>query len=150
MKLTHNVDDYGFNDDGQLEKTTPFPYEQVGKVVDDASHELTPAELVEMRGEIKGLTPDERDAALAMFRMLMRWVWQDGMTNPNGLLIRSVIVCWIFLEEIHQFNLTAIAHKFDRDKQSIGRWMPRFKKAFPMIKTPHMKNEPTTKKAKNQ
>jgi hypothetical protein len=150
MKLTHNVDDYGYNDDGQLEKTTPFPYEQVGKVVDDASHELTPAELVEMRRECSRLTTEEREAAMSMFRMLVRWLWQSGMTNPNGLLIRSVIVCWVFLEEVQQFNLTGIAHKFDRDKQSIGRWMPRFKKAFPMIKTPHMKNEPTTKKGKKQ
>ena len=136
----------GFNDAGEVEPVVQFPYEQVGKDTDDAPDKLTSAELAEMRKEMLALTPEEADAAIKMFHYIMRWVWQDGMKNPNGLLIRSVIVCWMFLEELQQHSLTAIAYKFDRDKQSIGRWMPSFKKAFPMIKTPHMKPEPVTAK----
>lgn len=147
--MNDDTGDTGFNDAGEIEPVTQFPYEQVGKDTDDGPDKLTPAELDEMRRELSELSQEEIDAALKMFRCLMRWVWQDAQKNANGLLIRSVIACWIFLEDVQQFSLTAIAYKFDRDKQSPGRWMPSFKKAFPMIKTPHMQLEQTKKKGKH-
>jgi len=77
--------------------------------------------------------------ALRMFVHLVRWLWQDGMNNPEGLLIRATIVCWIFLPHLRPLTLTDIAAHFRKDKQSLGRWVEKFKLCFPYIKTPHMK-----------
>jgi hypothetical protein len=114
--------DLGFGEDGQRVPIAEFNYEELDGLPD-----------------CNELSPEEIDRALKLFRSLVRWLWQDGMKNTEGLTIRSIIVCWIFIEELKGLSETEMARGFGRHKQSLGRWVEQFKKAFPFIRTPHMK-----------
>lgn len=80
---------------------------------------------------------DYGDARLLL--AVIDWIWQSGMHNPEGLLIRAGIVCWVFKAELHPLQLTQLANGFGKHKQSFGRWHDDFKKWFPEVKTPHMR-----------
>ncbi len=80
------------------------------------------------------------DAALKVFSRLLEWIWQNGMKNSEGLTIRAVIACWIFLKHLRPLTLTQMARGFGKKKQSLGRWVDDFKIAFPHIRNPHMKD----------
>jgi len=124
--MNHDASRFGFGDSGDIEQVVQFPYDEIDGV--------------EAEEEIPSMTREEIEAALKTFRALVRWIWQDGKRNDNGLLLRTVIACWIFLPEVRQHNLTQIAHQFGRDKESPGRWVVDFKKSFPMVNSPHFKN----------
>ncbi len=81
------------------------------------------------------------DGAIAAFEKLLNFVWQNGPKNDNGIQIRAVLCCWIFLKHLRPMSLTEMAAFIGRDKQSLGRWFDAFKKDFPEIKTTHMKNK---------
>lgn len=85
------------------------------------------------------LTQDDIDRALKLFSTLLQWMWQDAKNNPEGLQIRAMICCWIFLKELRPLQLSELARGFGKDKQSLGRWHDHFKRKFPTIKTPHMR-----------
>ena len=84
------------------------------------------------------MTQAELDAAVAIFQSLIKWVWQDGMRNDEGLKIRSIIACWVFLPELRPMTLTEIALGFGKKKQSLGRWVCHFKQHF-RFHTVHMR-----------
>jgi hypothetical protein len=132
-----------FDDKGDITRVEEFDYDLVERRL---SEDLSNPEL---REELAGLTPAEMEAGLKLFRCLVRWMWQDGMKNANGLTIRAIIVCWIFIEELAPMSLTQMARGFDgRDKQSLGRWMDNFKEMFGMIRTPHMRFKSASSKTK--
>lgn len=70
---------------------------------------------------------------------LLRWLWQNGMKNQDGMIIRTHIILWVFLKELHGMNLTELAAAFGKHKQSYGRWVDDFKRRYPHIRNPHMK-----------
>lgn len=126
--------DTAFDEQGKVTGVEEFDYDLVERrLAEDLSSP-------ELREELSQLTPEEVEAGLKLFRCLVRWLWQNGMRNPNGLTIRAILVCWIFVEELHPMTLTQMARGFGcRHKQSLGRWMDAFKLQFPFIKTPHMR-----------
>jgi hypothetical protein len=90
--------------------------------------------------EIAEFSQEEIDRGIKVLRLLLQWIFQDGMKNADGLKIRAIISCWIFLKELRPLTLTELARGFQLDKQSIGRWVDKFKEDFPEIKTCHMRN----------
>ncbi len=110
---------------GQIEATTDFPYDAIDQNM------APPLESVREAGA--------NDRGLKMFIRLVEWLWQDGKRNPEGLLIRAGIVCWIFLPHLHPLTLTQMAGLFCKHKQSWGRWVDDWKLTFPKIRNPHMK-----------
>ncbi len=90
--------------------------------------------------ELKTLTAEEMDRTIQALATLLRWIFQDGMKNSDGLKIRSIICCWIFLRELRSLTLQEMASGFGMDKQSLGRWHDVFKLDFPHIKTSHMRD----------
>ena len=120
---------YAHSPSGQIEPTTDFDYDEVDRrsfhVEPDDSEEFTAAEM---------------DAALKVFSRLLEWIWQGGMKNSEGLTIRSIIACWIFLKHLRPLTLTQMARGFGKKKQSLGRWVDDFKIAFPNIRNHHMKD----------
>ena len=134
--------DTAFDDQGRVVGVQHFDYDEIDSRLRE--NLFSP----EAQEELSQLTPEEVAAGLKLFRALVRWMWQDGMKNVNGLAIRSMIVCWIFIEELHPLTLTQVARGFGRHKQSHGRWVEIFKRCFPMVKTPHMRFSP--KKLKPQ
>jgi hypothetical protein len=129
-----------FDEGGEITPIAEFDYDQVERrLTSDLSNP-------ELKEELDRMTPEEREAALKLFRCLVRWLWQDGMKNTDGLTIRSILVCWIFIEELHPMTLTQMARGFGgRHKQSLGRWVELFKQQFPFIRTPHMRFRPSAK-----
>jgi hypothetical protein len=115
-------------EDGQLTPITEFDYD----AIDQNLFQIEPEELA-------GFTQREIDAASRLLSILLRWIWQDGMKNLNGMLIRTFIVCWIFIRELRPLTETDLARMAGKDKQSLGRWVVQFKTAFPFIKVPHFK-----------
>jgi len=115
-----------FNDDGQRERYVDFDYGEIDEALEECEEKLT---------------PDQRDALLKMFRSVMLWLWQDAMKDPDGLLMRAVVLCWMFCGHLRQHSLSQIAGGFGRVKQSPHRWVTRFKAAFPYIKVPQLKPE---------
>jgi hypothetical protein len=79
------------------------------------------------------------DAASKLFQMFMRWNWQDGKKNPEGLQIRSMISCWLFIPELRALTETELAIGFGKKKQSIERWVDEWKQDFPRIRNAHMR-----------
>jgi hypothetical protein len=86
------------------------------------------------------LTQEQVNGAVLMLRLLLNWVWQDGMKNPDGLQLRSMVICWVFLKELRPMQLSELARGFGKKKQSLGRWVDDFKRRFPNIRTPHMRH----------
>jgi hypothetical protein len=111
-------------EDGKIVRAVDFDYSGVDAIL----------------GEIVQEKPSIQDIELALdaFRSLLKWIWQNGKNDSNGIQIRSMIVCWIFLEELRSLSMEDIANGFGKHKQSLGRWHDDFKKQFPMIKTQHM------------
>ena len=56
------------------------------------------------------------------------------MKNPDGVKIRAIICCWIFLKELRSVSETDMAVGYGLKKQSLGRWVEQFKKHFPHIR----------------
>jgi hypothetical protein len=123
MDMSHEL---GYGEDGQLVRVVDFDYEQLDHALADK--------------ELNKLSPQQTEMLMTMFRAVMQWWWQDGMKNPDGLLIRGTILSWVFLPELQSHSLTQVARNLGRYKQSVGRWFDRFKVQFPQIRTVHMKN----------
>lgn len=120
---------FGHNESGALVPVQDFDYDAVDQ-------NLFPGAT---REELEQLTQTEIDAALKLFRLLLSWIWQSGMKNPEGIQIRAILVCWIFMKELRPLTLTQMATGFGKKKQSLGRWHDNFKRRFPDIITPHMR-----------
>jgi hypothetical protein len=95
---------------------------------------------VNARPEFSDLTQDDIDRGLIVVRVLLEWIWQCGMKNAEGTLIRAILVCWIFLKPLRSLELSDLGRGFGKPKQSFGRWHDNFKRSFPRIKTPHMRS----------
>ena len=117
-------------EDGHLEPSCEFDYEAIDRKVFHVEPEEDPEQL----------SAEEIDAACKVFTRLVEWIWQDGMQNVQGLQIRAAIVCWIFLSQLRPLTLTEMAKGFGKKKQSLGRWVDDFKRAFPRIRICHMKD----------
>jgi hypothetical protein len=89
--------------------------------------------------EVEGLSPETIRLVYRGMCAYLGWVWQDGMKNPEGLQIRSMIVCWNFLPHLQPLELSELARGFGKKKQSVGRWHDQFKLAFPHHKNTHMR-----------
>lgn len=116
-------------EDGRVIPTADFDYEAVDT---NLFGENSAADLCE-------LTQEEVDRAIKVLRVLLQWVWQNGMKNVDGLKIRSIIMCWIFLKELRPLTLTQLATGFGLKKQSVGRWVDQFKKDFKRVRISHMR-----------
>jgi hypothetical protein len=116
----------GHGEDGKLVPTTDFDWPAV---------EFTKDEDL----DISKFSQEDVDRALVVLTALLKWVWQSGMNNGNGIQIRAIIMCWVFLKELRPLDLTQMAKGFGRDKQSLGRWVDNFKRWFPRIRIPHMR-----------
>lgn len=125
---------HGHAEDGRLEPVTGFDYESVERAVFHVEPE-----------ELRELSPEATEAGLKLFTALVTWIWQNGMRNPDGMQLRSIIVCWVFLDHLRPLSLTELARAFGKKKQSLGRWVDEFKRSFPNIRNAHMKNESTTR-----
>ncbi len=112
-----------FAEDGHIEPACEFDYDAID------------------RGSFGAEQPSDEhmDGAKRAFTQLVEWVWQSGMNNADGIAIRAIIVCWIFLPELRPLSLTEMAQGFDKHKQSLGRWVDIFKRDFPHIRIAHMK-----------
>lgn len=124
------MQDAAHGEDGRIVPSEEFNYEVIERNVFGQNPDA----------ELSAFTQEEVDRALKVLRMLLEWIWQDGMKNADGVKIRAIIVCWIFLKELRPMNLTEMARGFDLKKQSLGRWVDQFKKDFPAVKTCHMRN----------
>jgi hypothetical protein len=90
-------------------------------------------------GDLSEFSQEDVDRALKVFTTLLDWVWQSGMKNGNGIQIRAIIVCWVFLKHVRPLQEAELARGFGKKKQSINRWVEHFKKSFPRIKIPHFR-----------
>lgn len=114
-------------ENGSLTQIVEFPFHEVSKNLKE-------------KPEIdEEFSPEEIEAACKVFTSLVSWIWQNGMKNPNGITIRAIIVCWLFVKELRPLSLTEIARGFGKKKQSLGRWVEDFKLKFPNVKSVHMK-----------
>jgi hypothetical protein len=118
--------DQAFNDSSQIEGTVDFPYEEIDGLERDEDGPKT-------------LARTDHEEAFKLFSRLVEWLWQNGMKNPEGLQLRAIVVCWVFLNHLHPLTLTEMARGFGKHKQSAGRWVDNFKAAFPHIQNPHMR-----------
>jgi hypothetical protein len=116
-------------EDGHLVGVSQFDYDAVERSLFDVS----PAD------DLTEITPLELEAAQRAFSRLLAWIWQDGMKNPDGVKIRAIILCWIFLKHLRPMTLTELAMGYGMKKQSLGRWVDQFKRDFPEYKTCHMR-----------
>lgn len=124
------MQDPAHGEDGRIVPSEEFDYATVEKNLSGRKMD---------EEDLSSFTEEEVDRALKVFQVLLEWVWQNGMKNPDGVKIRAIIVCWIFLKEIRPMSLTQMARGFDLKKQSLGRWVDIFKRKF-HIRTCHMRN----------
>lgn len=117
-------------EDGHLTGTTDFDIDQVERNVFGCNPD----------NDLTEITPLELEAAERAFTHMLNWVWQNGMKNPEGVKIRAIIVCWVFLKHIRPMTLSELAQGFGMKKQSLGRWVDQFKADFPKYRIAHMRN----------
>ncbi len=122
--------DLAHGEDGRFVPVEDFDYSAVDKNLfgNDAETDLSK------------LSQQDVDRALTVLRVMLQWIWQNGMKNVDGVKIRAIIICWIFLKELRPLTLTQLSRGFGLKKQSVGRWVDQFKKDLPEIKTCHMRN----------
>jgi hypothetical protein len=123
--------DVAHEEDGHLVGVAQFDYDAVERSLFD----VAPAD------DLTEITPLELEAAQRAFSRLLAWIWQDGMKNPDGVKIRAIILCWIFLKHLRPMTLTELARGYGMKKQSLGRWVDQFKRDFPEYKTCHMRQK---------
>jgi len=114
-------------EDGSLTASVPFDYEVIDR-------NLFPAD-EQVFSDNQAII----DASCLLFQRFVRWIWQDGKKNPEGVQIRAMIVCWIFIPELRALTETQLAIGFGKEKQSIGRWVDQWKRDFPHVRSPHMR-----------
>ena len=119
--------DFGHGEDGKKVPVTHFDYYAVEF---DGSDETL---------DISHLSQADVDRGVTVLTVLLKWIWQNGMKKPEGVQIRAIIVCWIFLKVLRPLELTQLAGAFGKHKQSFGRWVDDFKRCFPRIRIPHMR-----------
>ncbi len=73
------------------------------------------------------------EEACEMFARMMSWVWQGQCEDLNGLDCRATVVCWIFVPALRSYDMTEMAGRVGKKKQSLHRWTTDFKKAFPEV-----------------
>jgi len=125
----------GHGEDGKPIPVTDFDYDSI------ELEQAFKSDLEQFRDESEGgqYSQEDVDRALVVVTRLLKWIWQGGMKNPDGLQIRAMIICWIFLKELRPIELTQLAGAFGKDKQSLGRWVDNFKEFFPRIRISHMR-----------
>ncbi len=116
-------------EDGHITGVTDFDYDAVSRGLGEWQPE---SDLTEMSAR-------EMEGARYVFKQIAEWVYQGGTKNPEGVKIRAIIFCWVFLEWLHPLTMTKLARGYAMDKQSIGRWVEDFKRCFPDIRTCHMR-----------
>lgn len=123
----------GHGEDGKPVPVTDFDY--------DAIERDFKSDLQQFRDEAEEgqYSEEDVDRALVVVTRLLKWIWQGGMKNADGLQIRAMIICWVFLKELRPIELTQLAGAFGKDKQSLGRWVDNFKEFFPRIRISHMR-----------
>lgn len=89
--------------------------------------------------ELSKLSAEQMDAGIKLNRCTLEWIFADGMNNKDGVAIRAILCCWIYLPWLRPLTMEELAAGFGMDKQSFGRWHDVFKKDFPFIRTPHMR-----------
>jgi hypothetical protein len=138
---------YGLNEEGRLEAITDFNYDEVEERLNPQAAQLrarAQEEHEEFLTHLAARAAAGEDTTVLSLTLLLEWIWQGGMRNDQGLQIRAGIACWVFLPYLHALNLTQIASGFGKHKQSWGRWVDDFKRAFPTIKNPHMRHAKKT------
>jgi hypothetical protein len=123
------IGELAHGEDGRPVPFEEFDYATVNKNVDGWEPET----------DLSEFTQEDIDRALKVLRTLLQWVWQMGMKNADGIQIRAILVCWIFLKELRPLELSDLGRGFGKPKQSFGRWHDNFKNHFPRIRTPHMR-----------
>lgn len=116
-------------EDGHLTGVTEFDWDQVERELGSWSPE----------SDLTELTPQEMEAARRALKIILQWVFQNGSKNIQGVGIRAVIACSVFLEELHPLTETQLARGYGMHKQSIGRWVEDWKRCFPDLRTCHMR-----------
>ncbi len=118
-------DSAGYDSDGSLVPTEGFRYD-------------------ELDGESQSERSIDSETAIALLSTVMRWLW-DGANvrcKSDGLRMRALVLCWIFLPELRIKSETQLAHEYGKKhKQSIGRQVAKFKSDFPYLKNPHMREK---------
>lgn len=123
----------GHGEDGRPVPITDFDFDAIDKAFQD--------DLEDFRTEVEAgkYSQEDVDRALVVVTRMLKWIWQGGMKNPEGLQIRAMIICWVFLKELRPIELTQLFGAFGKDKQSGGRWVDNFKEYFPRIRIAHMR-----------
>lgn len=89
--------------------------------------------------DLSEYSQEDIDRGVKVFTTLLSWIWQGGMQNPQGIMIRAIIACWVFLKPLRPLAESDLARGFGMKKQSIGRWVVHFKRSFPRIKLAHFR-----------
>lgn len=119
-------DGLGYNDEQQAVETEWFDYDAIEHKVFGIQPPETEEEYLAAR------------LAITALQEVLRWGFQNGMNNPNGLIIRYKILCWNLLPEVQaSYNLTELAGEDEKAKQSFGRWQDEFKARFPNVPNIH-------------
>lgn len=118
----------GHDDNGRRVETTEFDYDAVERAL-----------TIEPESDLTDLQPEDLDKAIKGLRVILQWMWQSGMKNAEGVKIRGIICCWIFLKELRSLSMTDMANGYGMDKQSLGRWVDDFKLRFPKLRISHMR-----------
>jgi hypothetical protein len=117
-----------YDHDGRAIPSEDFDYEAIDRNVFGADE-------IE---NFRGMPAESIDLALKLHRVMLEWIFQDGMKNPEGIKIRAILACWIWLPYLEPLTLTELATGFGKQKQSFGRWVDDFKRHFSFI-TPNMR-----------
>jgi hypothetical protein len=88
---------------------------------------------------LDGASTEARELAVRMMIRLKSWDFQDGLKYKEGLMIRSAVSAWAVVPDIRLFTLTQLSLGLGLEKQSLGRWVDRFKRDFPLIRNDHMR-----------
>lgn len=169
--MTHDHDEAGYDDSSELHPTTDFDYSEIDRRLNiskriEAAEKLQPEkrrialekigieierEAIRASAQVIGcedretvfdeMTEEEWKCAWRGVGNVVKWVYQRNSRNFQGIGIRALIVCWVWIPGLHGLTLTQLAGRFKMAKQSIGRWVVDWKLRFPHCVSVHMHSE---------
>ncbi len=117
----------GHAEDGSVIETVDFPYADIYARDENV-------QCLETDPELNRLSAEELRLGMKTVGPALRWVWQYGMKNKDGIAIRAILLCRAGLPELGGLTMTRLANGFGLAKQSLDRWDKDLASRYPKLR----------------
>jgi len=117
----------GHAEDGSVIETVYFPFEDLYARDEEI-------QFLEADPELNRLSEEELRLGVKVLAPCLRWIWQYGMKNKDGVAIRAILLCRAGIPDLARLSMTRLANGFGLEKQSLDRWDKDLARKYPKLR----------------